>query len=214
MTHQRVRLRPIDEARLAGTAEIWELIRQSAPSVAQSVTVEAVLDRIRSRMDASARGTEQGRPETYALTTAVAEDDAPVGLVSVSAVDDSLFASSRVVVIDALHVVPEHRRRGIGRDLLLEALDFATRLGADEIAVQTPQHTRELNRFFSDWGFAPGVVRRSTPAAALGRRLGVEAGTEPAEEAAALSHMQRLLRRRAVLVGRTSRTGRPVRVAR
>ena len=214
MTRQRVRLRPIDEAQLAGTAAIWELIRQAARPAAQSVTVEAVLDRIRTRMEASARGTEQGRPETYVLTTAVGEDDEPVGLVSVSAVDDSLFALSRLVVIDALHVAPEHRRHGIGRDLLLEALDFATRLGAEEIAVQTPQHTRELNRFFSDWGFAPGVVRRSTPVAALGRRLGVDIGTEPAAEAAALSHMQRLLRRRAVLVGRTSRTGRPVRVAR
>ena len=211
MTRPCVRLCRIDEAQIAGTAAIWELIWQAAPPAAQALTVEAVLDRIRSRMDSSAHGTELGRPETYALTTAVADDDEPVGLVSVSAVDDSLFASSRFVVIDALHVAPEHRRRGIGRDLLVDALDFATRLGADQIAVQTPQHTRELNRFFSDWGFAPGVVRRSTPVAALGRRLGVEAGTEPAAEAAALSHMQRLLRRRAVLVGRT---GRPVRVAR
>lgn len=211
MTRPQVRLRPVRETDLAGTEELWTQVCAAVPPGPSVPTVAAVLARVRARIVSSTAQTEQGRPETYALTVAQDEQDRPVGLVSVSVLDDSLLAGSRHAAIDALYVTPGQRRRGIGRDLLHDALEFASRLEIEQIAVQAPQHSRELNRFFADWGFAPGVVRRSTEVTALGWRMGVDLGAEPVAGTAALSHMQRLLRRRAVLVGRA---GRPVRTAR
>jgi ribosomal protein S18 acetylase RimI-like enzyme len=84
------------------------------------------------------------------------------------------------VYVSHILVAPEHRRRGAGRALVAAAAAYADELGLDSVVVGVAPTGREANRFFARLGFAPLVIRRIAPVAALRRALGAaEPGGDP-----------------------------------
>jgi ribosomal protein S18 acetylase RimI-like enzyme len=81
------------------------------------------------------------------------------------------------VYVSHILVAPEHRKRGAGRALVAAAAGYAEELGVDSVVVGVAPTTRDANRFFARLGFAPVVIRRVAPVAALRRAL---ASADPA----------------------------------
>ncbi len=75
------------------------------------------------------------------------------------------------VYVSHLLVAPAHRKRGVGRALVAAAAGYAEELGVDSVVVAVAPTTRDANRFFARLGFAPLVIRRVAPVAALRRAL-------------------------------------------
>ena len=70
-----------------------------------------------------------------------------------------------------LHVLADHRRRGIGRSLLDAAASWAVEIHAEHLVVDVNPNVRETNRFLARIGLRPLVGQRSVPVAALRRRI-------------------------------------------
>jgi ribosomal protein S18 acetylase RimI-like enzyme len=75
------------------------------------------------------------------------------------------------VYLSHLLVAAEHRKRGAGRALVAAAAAFAEEVGVDSVVVGVSPSGRDANRFFARLGFAPLVIRRIAPVAALRRTL-------------------------------------------
>ena len=75
------------------------------------------------------------------------------------------------VYVSHLLVAPAHRKRGVGRALVAAAAGYAEELGVDSVVVAVAPTTRDANRFYARLGFAPLVIRRVAPVAALRRAL-------------------------------------------
>jgi ribosomal protein S18 acetylase RimI-like enzyme len=88
------------------------------------------------------------------------------------------------VYVSALLVSTACRKRGAGRALVAAAAGFAEELGVDSVVVGVAPTGREANRFFARLGFAPLVMRRIAPAAALRRALGPADAVAEARSAA------------------------------
>jgi ribosomal protein S18 acetylase RimI-like enzyme len=85
------------------------------------------------------------------------------------------------VYVSHLIVAPEHRKRGAGRALLAAAAAYAEELGVESLVVGVSPTGREANRFLARLGFAPLVIRRIAPAAAVRRTLGSADGVAAAD---------------------------------
>ncbi len=205
MSSTGVKVRAATRSDLTSIEDLWvELLAQS-DATHRTLPVAELVERVTQRLVASERAVASGEPPSYHVALAVDEDDVPVGLLAVRLADAGPFAAGRTAHVDLLHVAGSSRRRGVGRALLREAACFATRLQAEDIAVHVPSSLRDVNRFYANWGFGPRTVRRATTVAALRRKVGADpTGTETGE----LSHLQRLLRRRAVLGARAARAAR------
>ena len=103
--------------------------------------------------------------------------------------------------MDYVLVARRVRRRGVGRALVAAAAAHAEESGVDHLAVAVVPADRESNRFYARLGFAPLVVRRSSPVGALRRKLGVEPRPDVTGE---LTPVQRSMRRRALLTPKRS----------
>lgn len=196
-----VRSVAIDE--LPALHDLWDEF--SAQASASSVSASHdVLQRVAAALAESEAAVEQGRQPTYRLLVAEVDGEM-VGFASLSVVAHGLLTDTAAVVVDAVHVTDQQRKRGIGTALLREAVVLADEVGAGDVVVNTPTRGRDVNRFYARQGFAPLVVRRSASVPMLRRRLGVEPRLDPRDTTLDLSPVQRHLRRRAVL------TRRPVR---
>lgn len=131
----------------------------------------------------------------------LAEDEthAPVGLLA--ARHDCVGAIDLTPVLHVTHLMvhPEHRRRGIGRALLAAVVRLADEQDIEHVLTTAAAGSREGNRYLARIGFAPLVVHRIAPTAALRRSLGM---TDAADRTAML--------RRARLI-RAQRSGFSVR---
>lgn len=76
------------------------------------------------------------------------------------------------VYVSALLVSSACRKRGAGRALVAAAAGYAEEVGVDSVVVGVTPTGRDANRFFARLGFAPLVIRRIAPVAALRRTLG------------------------------------------
>ena len=115
----------------------------------------------RAHRESTAVVEADGRP-TYRLVFALVGSDV-VGFASFSVVDRGLLATSPVVVVDLVHVTGAQRKKGVGTQLLREAVGFADEVGASDVVVNVPPTARDVNRFYARLGFSPMVVRRSAP---------------------------------------------------
>ena len=61
-------------------------------------------------------------------------------------------------VIYDLMVDPEHRRRGLGRRLLSEAIAALERMGAPQVQLSTAERNATAQRLFASLGFRPTMI--------------------------------------------------------
>jgi GNAT superfamily N-acetyltransferase len=145
-------------------------------------------DLARGRGASSGPPVEQLRPrlmgalaaaETYVLVGRY--EGAPVGyallrLAPVLAVD------ANALHVDHLFVLPDCRRRGVARALLVAATAIAERHGADQVLAGAPPSAKDTHRFLARLGFSPLVVRRVVATSVLRRRLAGEGGRRGLED--------------------------------
>lgn len=76
----------------------------------------------------------------------------PAGLAALTRVP-KLDERAGFLYLDELHVLAEHRRRGIGRALVQSAVDLARELGLAGIRVLTRPHNRPAQALYESLGF-------------------------------------------------------------
>lgn len=203
MRRAPVHVRVVAEDDLEALRPLWEEFLDQ-PGLIPSGAPDDVLAKVRSAVQASQLSSDTGRGVQYRLIIA-SMDGRDVGFASLSVLDHGLLTESAAVVVDAMHVSPALRKRGIGTELLREAVVLADEVGAVDVVVNTPARGRDVNRFYARNGFSAMVVRRSAPVSALRRKLGVEPRLDLRDTTIELSPIQRTLRRRAVLTRRPAR---------
>ena len=203
MRRAPVHVRVVTEEDLEALRPMWEEFLDQ-PGLIPDGAPDDVLAKVRSALQASQLATDAGRGVQYRLVIA-SMDGQDVGFASLSVLGHGLLTESAAVVVDAMHVSPSLRKRGIGTELLREAIVLADEVGAVDIVVNTPARGRDVNRFYARNGFSAMVVRRSASVAGLRRKLGVEPRLDLRDTTIELSPIQRTLRRRAVLTRRPAR---------
>jgi len=68
-------------------------------------------------------------------------------------------------------VVPEHRKRGVGKALMECAVTWAEELGIGHVATATASGSREANRFMARLALGPQAVLRMAPTPAVRSQL-------------------------------------------
>ena len=107
-----------------------------------------------------------------------------------------------VLHITHLMVMPDHRRRGVGRSLLSAAVVLADEAGLDRVLATAGSGSREANRYLARLGFAPLTLHRVAPVSVLRRTLGM---TEVPERVAVLRRARLARSSRALPSHRASR---------
>jgi ribosomal protein S18 acetylase RimI-like enzyme len=88
----------------------------------------------------------------------LAEDEGQVvGLLSLS-FRHTLFHSAPTALIDELVVEQGHRRRGVGRQLVAEAIERCRAAGCCEIEVSTERSNEAAQKFYRQHGFSHEAV--------------------------------------------------------
>lgn len=101
-------------------------------------------------------------------------DGEPVGMAYVLRQPLVPLQAAEAVHIGYVHVRPEHRRRGIGRSLVVAVLDYADAIGAKDVSVAVDPTLRDANRFFARLGLRPLMMYRSASTSVLRRRLAAD----------------------------------------
>ena len=130
------------------------------------------------------RGDEGVEEMAQAIRLALASDDTRIVVAEVSgefagAVHLSVrpigpLSPERGVQASHIRVVPELRRRGVGRVLVESALAWAEELGLGPVAAVSVMNSRNGNRFLARLGLAPAAVVRMATTAQLRAKLPVE----------------------------------------
>jgi GNAT superfamily N-acetyltransferase len=183
--HVQVRTAVPDDA--PALAAVWrELFASASGHAAARSSATPDPDRVRGRLADLA--ADPGR------RVLVAEVDGVV-VGAVHAVLDHLtpLDEATALRLSYLHVLQEHRRRGVGHALLAAAADWAQSVGAEQVVVDSHPGQRDTQRFLARVGLAQLLVQRSAPTLVLRRRLAQESST------AGLQAGERRLRRRLAL---------------
>ncbi|WP_432503832.1 GNAT family N-acetyltransferase [Kineococcus arenarius] len=181
--------RPAVVVREAAATDVETLMDLYASARFDAGQLRASVDSVRTRLrhaltDGSVRvllATVAGEPVGYALLTS--SPLLPLG-------------GCAGPSIEHLHVVPEHRRRGVGRALLRRALQLAEAEGAEQLACTALPGDRDYTRYLARLGFAPVVVRRAAPLTVLRRRLALDGSTARDAHSSGVVARRRSLRAR------------------
>ncbi|MGI4893608.1 MAG: GNAT family N-acetyltransferase [Janthinobacterium lividum] len=184
------------EVREAGVADVDALMWLYSSACLDQGQLRASADHVRARLVKALAG------DTVRALLAVLGDQ-PVGYALLTSSPLLPLGNCAGPSIEHLHVVPEHRRRGVGRALMRRALLIAQADGAEQLACTVLPDDREYTRYMARLGFAPVVVRRAVSLTALRRRLAADhAGVGPAT-----LHTTDLVARRRSLRARLARVG-------
>jgi GNAT superfamily N-acetyltransferase len=94
-----------------------------------------------------------------------------VGIATVSLTDGGPMMDAPGVHIHMLHVGQGVRGRGVGTALLGEVVAWAERLGCDQVVVDVPPASKDVQRWYARWGFGPYLQRRVASTTAIRRRV-------------------------------------------
>ncbi|MET1061105.1 MAG: GNAT family N-acetyltransferase [Nocardioides sp.] len=131
-----------------------------------------------------ARGVEAVEEVAQAIRLALAADDTRIvvaevagefaGAVHLSIRPIGPMTPERAVHASHLRVVPELRRRGVGRVLVESAVAWAEENAVAHVAATSVMNSRNGNRFLARLGLAPAAVMRIATTAQMRARLPVE----------------------------------------
>jgi len=109
-----------------------------------------------------------------AMVLVAVHDGALDGLLLGRLVGPSLFSDAVAVDLEALYVLRDNRRRGVGHALLGAVVKLAEEHGAAEIYSSPLPGARGVQRFLAGVGFQPAATHRVVTTAALQRRLATD----------------------------------------
>jgi len=195
-------VRPARADDLPAIEEMWGELRETGGRLARALSEPA----------AAAAGLAKLIENPDARLFIAVMDDEPVGLAYVVCQPLVPLQVSNAVHIAFIHVRPEHRRRGMGRALIVAVLDYADDIGADQISVALDPTLRDASRFFARLGLRPLTMTRSSSSAVVRRRLAAdELRADVATDL--IERRKRFLTRsriRAVMVRLAERSAEPV----
>ncbi|NAZ76793.1 GNAT family N-acetyltransferase, partial [Kineococcus sp. T13] len=163
--------RPAVEVREASAADVDVLMDLYHSARFDQGQLRASVDNVRSRLLEALR-----LGEARVLLASLGPE--PVGYALLTTSPLLPLGNPAGPSLEHLHVVPGHRRRGVGRALLRRALHLAEAEGAEQLACTVLPGDRDYTRYVARLGFAPVVVRRAVPLPVLRRRL-AEGGSAP-----------------------------------
>jgi GNAT superfamily N-acetyltransferase len=176
------------------------LVRDAVPEDAQALLAiwtdfTAVSERIMLDEDSCAE-TERAvmrldtDPSERLLVAVV--DDEPVGVVHLRRAPISPIHEEDAVHVGYLHVLSEFRRRGVGKQLLEAAADWAEEKDSKHIVASVAATARDSNRFLARLGLGQvAVVRASTVASLRSKLLGTAAPRTVMENVIAARRLMR-----------------------
>ncbi len=157
----QVSLRPASGSDAPVLAEVWSEVLRRADHDQQIADLEAIIARVTP--------LEEER-------IVVAEYDGDVaGAVHLRASTLTPINLEPVVQAISPHVLPEFRRRGVGRALMGAAVAFAEELGIAHIATAAVSGSRDANRFMARLALGPHAILRLAPAALVQAKLDAQA---------------------------------------
>ncbi len=98
-------------------------------------------------------------------------DDEPVGVAHLRLAPVSPIHGEDAVHVGYLHVLCRFRRRGLGKQLMEAAADWADASGSHHLVASVAATSRESNRFLARLGLAQVAVVRATTVSALRGKL-------------------------------------------
>jgi GNAT superfamily N-acetyltransferase len=102
----------------------------------------------------------------------VAEHDGePAGAVHLQVTTLSPLNLERVVLAISPHVLPQYRRRGVGRALMDAAVSYAEERGVAHVATAAASGSRDANRFMARLALGPQAVLRVASTHAVRSKL-------------------------------------------
>ncbi|MDQ3485786.1 MAG: GNAT family N-acetyltransferase [Actinomycetota bacterium] len=171
--------------------------------VADASALVAIWDdfsNLRERFSTAAATVEEASRAIIRLETDSAErllvatlDGIPVGVAHLRRAPISPIHDEDAVHVGNLHVLTDHRRRGVGTSLMSAATDWAEEKDSQHIVAAVAASARDSNRFLARLGMGQAAVVRAATVAGLRARL------SPAAVNAVASNVvvARRLRRRA-----------------
>lgn len=138
-------------------ATLWQSVLRRADRQDQIADLEVIIK------------TAAESPEHRLL---VAEyDGSPAGAVYLRASTLSTLNLEPTMQALAPHVLPEFRRRGVGRALMEAAVSFAEELGIGHVVTAALAASRDGNRFMARLGLGPQAVLRVAPTGVVRGKL-------------------------------------------
>lgn len=160
-----VEIRDVALDHIDDVAPLWDEAWRAGGRRRAGMPLALSLDRMRRRVEAAATGGFR--------FLAAWHEDRPVGIATVSLTDGGPMMDAPGVHIHMLHVARDVRDRGVGTALLAEVVAWADVLGSDQVVVDVPPTSRDVQRWYAKWGFGPYLQRRVATTAAIRRRTGV-----------------------------------------
>ncbi|MDX6296258.1 MAG: hypothetical protein QOI51_115 [Nocardioidaceae bacterium] len=132
-----------------------------------------------------------GEDPTQRLVVALTEDQ-PVGVAHLRKAPVSPIHGEDAVHVGYLHVLSKFRRRGLGKQMMETAAEWAEETGSLHIVASVAATARESNRFLARLGMSQVAVVRATTVGALRGRLRVAIGQTVAPNVVSARRLKRL----------------------
>lgn len=157
MTRTLVTLREAELADAPFLATLWQDTLRRADHQEQVADIELI---VKSSQESAER------------RLLVAEHDgSPAGAVYLRVTTLSGLNLEPTVQAVSPHVLPEFRRRGVGRHLMEAAVSFAEELGVHHVTAAATSGSRDANRFMARLALGPLAVLRVAPTHVVRSRI-------------------------------------------
>lgn len=157
MSRSSVTLRTAEVADAPALAVVWAEAVRRADHQDQVADLEQVI---------------KGAAESPEERLLVAEHDGAVaGAIYLRVTTMSAINLEPVVQAISPHVLPQHRRHGIGRLLMECAVSFAEEIGVAHVATAASAGSRDANRFMARLALGPHATMRVAPTQAVRAKL-------------------------------------------
>ena len=167
MPRSPVLTRTASLADVPSLATLWRELRQVGGRAERAVNPVAVND-IEQRLCATIED-----PDCRIVLATV--DGAPAGMTVLRVACPDPLSCSQVVQLMHVIVANDSRRRGVGHALVAAAADYADERQVEHLTAGMYPSLRDASRFYARLGFAPVLIQRVAPVAAVRRRLGADA---------------------------------------
>lgn len=157
MTRSQVSLREAVRTDAGALAALWDDVLRRCDRADQVADVEQVIERV--------------APLCEERLVVAEHDGQIVGAVLLRVTTLSPLNLERVVQTVSPHVLPQFRRRGVGRALMEAAVAFAEEHGVAHVAAGAAAGSRDANRFLARVALGPYAVYRVAPTMVVKSKL-------------------------------------------
>ena len=157
MNRSPVQLRPVSEDDAPRLAELWSEVLRRADVLEQTEDLSHIIKQVLAATDER---------------IVIAEYDGEfAGAIHLRTATLTPLNLEPVVQAMSPTVLPQFRRRGIGRALMEAAVAYAEELGIGHVAASSVSKSRDGNRFLARLGLGPQAILRCAPTHAVRAKL-------------------------------------------